>query len=85
MYRIDYDEELLIPVAHVRDKVKRKIEWLGQNAEAIPHRYLKGKLSGLCTIEFGDNFRIIYTVNHDLKIITINRIGPRNTVYNTRP
>jgi len=82
MYTVEYDEEEqpLRAVAHVQDKIKKKIEWLGKNAESIQHDPLIGELQGFYKLVWGA-FRIVYTIDHNSKKIMIHRIGPRGSIY----
>ncbi|MGH7975092.1 MAG: type II toxin-antitoxin system RelE family toxin [Limisphaerales bacterium] len=63
--------------------VERKISWLGQNAATMLHRRLVGmpdELSGLCKLRIGD-YRILYWIYHDRKLVRLYRIQHRSEVY----
>ncbi|MEO5802244.1 MAG: type II toxin-antitoxin system RelE/ParE family toxin [Verrucomicrobiota bacterium] len=63
--------------------VERKILWLGQNAKSILHRRLTGMpddLGRLCKLRIGD-YRILYWVYHEQKLIRIYRVRHRSEVY----
>ena len=69
--------------AAIGASVERKILWLGQNAAAILHRRLVGmpdELSGLCKLRIGD-YRILYWIYHDKKLVRIYRVQNRSEVY----
>ena len=63
--------------------VERKILWLAENATVMVHRRLVGMpddLSGLCKLRVGD-WRILYWIYHQEKIVRIYRIQHRSEVY----
>ena len=69
--------------AAIGASVERKILRLSQNAATMVHRRLVGmpdELSGLCKLRIGD-YRILYWVYHDLKLVRIYRIQHRSEVY----
>ena len=69
--------------AAIGASVERKILWLSQNAAAMLHRRLVGMpddLSGLCKLRIGD-YRILYWVYHEKKLIRIYRVQHRSEVY----
>ena len=69
--------------AAIGASVERKILWLSQNAATMLHRRLVGmpdELSGLCKLRLGD-YRILYWVYHNQKLVRIYRIQHRSEVY----
>jgi len=69
--------------AAIGASIERKIHWLGQNAASIVHRRLVGMpeaLSGLCKLRVGD-YRILYWVYHDLRLVRLYRVQHRSEVY----
>ncbi len=69
--------------AAIGASVERKILWLSQNAAIMVHRRLIGmpaELSGLCKLRIGD-YRILYWIYHDRKLVKIYRIQHRSEVY----
>ena len=63
--------------------VERKIQWLAANAAGMVHRRLVGMpedLAGLCKLRVGD-YRILYWVYPQKKLIRIYRIQHRAEVY----
>lgn len=63
--------------------IERKILWLGQNASSILHRRLTGMpddLARLCKLRIGD-YRILYWVYQEQKLIRIYRVRHRSEVY----
>ena len=86
-YRIEIgskaDAQLTALDAAIGASVERKILWLGQNAASIVHRRLVNMpdaLSGLCKLRVGD-YRILYWVYHNQKLLRLYRIQHRSEVY----
>ena len=57
-----------------------RIRWLAENLEEIKPKALTGELSGLYKLREGD-YRIIYEIIHQEKVIIIHNIGHRREVY----
>ena len=69
--------------AAIEESVERKLSWLGNNAAGMVHRRLVGMpedLAGLCKSRLGD-YRILYWVYHEKKLIRIYRVAHRSEVY----
>jgi len=69
--------------AAVGASVERKIAWLGGNAVTMIHRRLVNMpddLAGLCKLRVGD-WRILYWVHHEKRLIRLYRIQHRSEVY----
>jgi mRNA interferase RelE/StbE len=69
--------------AAIGASAERKILWLSQNAATMLHRRLVGmpdELSGLCKLRIGD-YRILYWVYHNQKLVRIYRVQHRSEVY----
>jgi len=86
-YRIEIgpkaDAQLVDLDAAIGASVERKILWLGQNAASIIHRRLVNMpdaLAGLCKLRVGD-YRVLYWVYHDKKLVRLYRIQHRSEVY----
>jgi mRNA interferase RelE/StbE len=63
--------------------IERKILWLSRNAAVMLHRRLVGMpedLIGLCKLRVGD-YRILYWVYHEEKVVRLYRIQHRSEVY----
>jgi len=70
-------EKLDKPVArHMTDR----IEWLGENAEKIKPKSLKGEFAGLYKLREGD-YRIIYEIIRKEKVVAIHSVGHRKEIY----
>lgn len=64
----------------IAQHISNKIEWLSQNVENIIPAPLKGKFKGKYKLRIGD-WRVIYSFEHSLKIITIYAVRHRREVY----
>lgn len=64
----------------VRRQVREKLFWLGDHAEEIHHLPLSRDLSGFCKRRVG-NYRIVYQVVMDGRVLVVHRIGHRKDVY----
>ena len=67
----------------VVQKVIKRIRWLGENADKVNHESLKGDLSEFFKLRTGD-YRILYEVLQNEKIIVIHAIGHRKDIYRKR-
>lgn len=67
----------------IQRRIAGKIDWLAENADTMIHHHLSSlpeDLRGLCRIRIGD-YRILYWIYVDNKIIKIYEIEHRSTVY----
>lgn len=64
----------------MRDRIISKINWLAENFEQINPMPLSANLAGFFKLRVGD-YRVIYSFNKDLQIITIHQIGHRREIY----
>jgi len=64
-------------------RVAQRITWLAGNVEQIRLEALKGELGGLYKLREGD-YRIIYEILHQEKLIIIHSIRHRREVYRKR-
>ncbi len=77
------DAQLTELDAAIGASIERKILWLAENATSIVHRRLVGMpddLAGLCKLRVGD-YRILYWIYHDKKVVRIYRVQHRSDVY----
>jgi mRNA interferase RelE/StbE len=65
----------------IQQRILNKIRWLSDNFDDINPQSLTADLSGLSKLRVGD-YRVIYSFNVDIQIITIHKIGHRRDVYN---
>ncbi|MCD6137369.1 MAG: type II toxin-antitoxin system RelE/ParE family toxin [Deltaproteobacteria bacterium] len=64
-------------------KIVQKIDWLAENADKVIHHPLTSlpdDLRGLCRVRAGD-YRILYWVYAESKVIKIYEIEHRSKVY----
>jgi mRNA interferase RelE/StbE len=61
-------------------RVLDKIKWLSENFDQIPHEALSGGFRGLFKLRIGD-YRVIYSVDHKGRRITVHLIGHRRSIY----
>ena len=66
-------------VQRIIDRVRR----LAENLDEIRLESLKGEFAGLYKLRVGD-YRIVYEIIHDEKIIIIHQIGHRSEIYRKR-
>lgn len=64
-------------IAH---RIFQKIKWLSENFEAVVPEPLKGKWKGKFKLRVGD-YRVVYNVNHDTRLIVVHLIGHRREIY----
>ncbi|MDJ0737498.1 MAG: type II toxin-antitoxin system RelE/ParE family toxin [Nostocaceae cyanobacterium] len=58
-----------------------KIRWLCENFDDISPQALSADLSGLFKLRVGD-YRVIYSFDTEVQLITIHQIGHRRDIYN---
>ena len=58
----------------------RKIRWLAENFDSIKPEPLGGPLSGLYKLRVGD-YRVVYSVDRDKKLLTVRLVGHRREIY----
>ncbi len=84
MYKLDFSAEGRSALAsldkEIGQRVLDKLKWLIQNIEVIPLLPLHGKYPGLFKLKVGD-WRVIYEINYDEKIITVHKAGHRREIY----
>jgi len=73
-------EDLQQLPARITRQVLNKIERLAENATIVSHHAMKGTWAGYFRIRVGD-YRVIYRLDHERRMITIERIGHRGKVY----
>jgi len=64
----------------VQNRIGDKINWLAENFEQITPMPLSANLAGFFKLRVGD-YRVIYSFDDDLKLITIHQIGHRREIY----
>lgn len=86
-YRVEIGAQAEIQLGNldsaIAESIERKILWLANNTTNIIHRRLVGMpkdLLGLCKLRVGD-YRILYWVYPEKKLIRLYRIQHRAEVY----
>lgn len=64
----------------VRERIGKKIDWLAENLEQITPMPLSANLAGFFKLRVGD-YRVIYSFDEDIRVITIHQIGHRREIY----
>jgi mRNA interferase RelE/StbE len=64
----------------VADRVLKKLRWLAENFDSLRPEPLTGPFSGLLKMRVGD-YRLIYQVNRETKILTVRLVGHRREIY----
>ena len=64
----------------VQERILRKLRWLSERFEDITPQALSNNLSGLFKLRVGD-YRVIYSFDPKLQIITIHKVGHRREIY----
>ena len=64
-------------------RIFRKLSWLAENADDIRGEGLRAALAGHSKIREGD-YRIIYKLSPDEKLIIVRTVGHRSEVYKRR-
>ena len=84
MYKLDFTDEGRSALASldkiVAQRVLDKLKWFLQNIGAVNFKPLDWNLSGLYKLRVGD-WRIIYEVNHNDKVVTVHKVGHRKEIY----
>lgn len=83
-YSVDFTAEALanqqILAAAMQERIVNKINWVAENFEQITPMPLSANLAGFFKLRVGD-YRVIYSFNEDLRVITIHQIGHRREIY----
>jgi mRNA interferase RelE/StbE len=73
-------ERLDKPIAR---RVVERINWLAANLDDLRPEAYAGDLAGLYKLRVG-NYRVIYEIVHDERLIVIHQIGHRSEIYRKR-
>lgn len=64
----------------ISKRIIDKLTWLSENIETITSLPLGGGLSGFYKLRIGD-WRVIYDIDHDARVITVHKVGHRREIY----
>jgi mRNA interferase RelE/StbE len=83
-YSVNFESESIADLDNltqaVRLRILNKIEWLSVNFEQIDPLPLTGQWLGFYKLRVGD-YRVIYELDRESKLIIITRVGHRSEVY----
>lgn len=84
MYKLDFSDEgratLALLDKDVAQRILNKLKWFLQNIGTVNFIPLEGNLAGLYKLRVGD-WRVVYEVNHNDKVVIIHRVGHRKEIY----
>ena len=67
--------------SNVRDRIVARVRWLASHFDDITPEPLQGKQwRGVLKLRVGD-YRILYTANRRLHLLTIHLVGHRREIY----
>lgn len=67
--------------SRVRTRILNRLDWIGDNAQALRHEAMKGEeWKGCCKYRIGD-YRIIYQLNVSGILLTVLKVGHRSDIY----
>jgi mRNA interferase RelE/StbE len=61
-------------------RIIEKLSWLSEKIEGITPLSLAGKYTDLFKLRISD-WRVIYDINHNQKVITVHKVGHRREIY----
>lgn len=64
-------------------RILNRINWLSSNLDSVSHEALTGEFKSLFKLRVGD-YRVIYSVTRNERLITIHLVGHRRSVYERR-
>jgi mRNA interferase RelE/StbE len=83
-YQVEFEAEAIDDLdrmdATIRQRLLRKINWLGLNFEEVSHQGLSDNLSGSYKLRVGD-YRVIYLINSEEALLVVLRVGHRSEIY----
>ena len=65
----------------VRARILEKLERLYENCDNYPHKALKGKFRGKFSLTVAKDYRIVYSFNRGIRVVSVHQIGHRSKVY----
>ena len=86
MYRIEFtptfEKDFKALDKSIAKRIVRKLEWLQEHPESLryPLKYMPQDLKNLHKYRVGD-FRILFWLNHNHKLITLYGVEHRRSVY----
>ena len=65
----------------VRARILEKLERLCENCDNYLHKALKGKFRGKFSLTVAKDYRIVYSFNRRIRVVSVHQIGHRSKVY----
>ena len=85
MYTLELDTRALSDMQRfhftVRARILEKLEQLCENCDNQPHKALKGRFRGKFSLTVAKDYRIIYSFNRHIRVVSVHQIGHRSKVY----
>ncbi len=85
MYTLELDSRVQSDMQRFHPNVRARIfEKLGQlcaNCDNQPHKALKGKFRGKFSLTVAKDYRIVYSFNRRIRVVSVHQIGHRSKVY----
>ena len=85
MYALDLDSRAQRDMQrfhpNVRARILEKLEQLCENCDNQPHKALKGKFRGKFSLTVAKDYRIVYSFNRRIRVVSVHQIGHRSKVY----
>ncbi len=74
------ERELARLDSSMRQRVRKRLKWVGEHFEEMQPEALKGEFASFCKIRIGD-YRVLYQFDRGARIITVFRARHRREVY----
>ena len=68
----------------VADRVLKRLRWLAKNFDSVKPEALTGDFAALFKLRVG-NYRVIYDVDRERKVLTVRLLGHRREIYDQPP
>ena len=65
----------------IRARILEKLERLCENCDNQPHKALKGRFRGKFSLTVAKDYRIVYSFNRQIRVVSVHQIGHRSKVY----
>lgn len=83
-YRVEFSELANASLKKIdtgmQQRILKKVQWLCENFESITPLPLSADLSGYFKLRVSD-YRIIYSFDDEIRIISVERVGHRRDIY----
>jgi mRNA interferase RelE/StbE len=83
-YRLEFTDSARDELANldrtIARRILKKLSWLAENAASYQHSALAGQWGQHYRLRVGD-YRVIYTIDHEVLVILVIKIGHRHEIY----